>query len=367
MVEDLVIIGSGPAGLAAAVEAARAGVKVTVIDENASPGGQLFKQIHKFFGSEEHQAGIRGIDIGCRLLEECHRAKVEVMLNTAAWGIFHNGGDVNTVAIKGNNDSLCSLQAKAVLLATGARENPLAFPGWTLPGVMGAGAAQTLINLHHIRPGNRVLMIGAGNVGLIVSYQLKQAGAEIAAVIDIKPEIGGWGVHAAKLTRTGVPILCSHKIIEAMGTDKVEGAHIARVDREMKIITGSEKYLEVDTICIAVGLSPMAELAWSSGCRFAYLPELGGHVPIHSRGMETTQNNIYIAGDISGIEEASTAMEEGKIAGISIARSFGLLKKKSAEKLICEKEKNLSALRGGPMGKARKLAKEKLVHLFDIS
>lgn len=366
MAEDLVIIGSGPAGLAAAVEAARAGVKVTVVDENASPGGQLFKQIHKFFGSEEHQAGIRGIDIGYRLLEECHLAKVKVMLNTAAWGIFHSSGNATTVAIKNKNDSLCSLDTKVVLLATGARENPLAFPGWTLPGVMGAGAAQTLINLHRIRPGNRVLMIGSGNVGLIVSYQLKQAGADIAAVIDIKPEIGGWGVHAAKLTRTGIPILCSHKIIEVRGLDKVEEAHVARVDREAKSIPGSEKLFEVDTVCIAVGLSPMTELAWSGGCRFAYLPELGGHVPVHNRSMETTRNNIYIAGDISGIEEASTAMEEGKIAGISIARSLGLLKNECAEELIRNKEKNLSALRGGPMGKTRKLAKEKLIRLFNI-
>lgn len=358
METELAIVGSGPAGLAAAIEAAKTGVKVTVIDENPRPGGQLFKQIHKFFGSEEHKAGIRGIDIGYQLLQQCQELNVDVLLNTEVWGIFDN----NTVlGLKHDNNSVEKLYFKKLILATGAQENPLAFPGWTLPGVLGAGATQTLMNLHRVLPGKRILMVGTGNVGLIVSYQLVQAGAEVVAAIDILPEIGGWGVHASKIRRLGIPILTCHTIKEALGNDKVEGAIITRVGSDCKIIPGTERELKVDTICIAAGLRPMAELAWLAECQFAYMPELGGWTPIHSERMETTLNNVYVAGDVSGIEEASTAMEEGKISGIAVAESLGYLRREKAEELIKERWESLNILRAGPFTTQTRIAKEKLI------
>lgn len=353
---DLAIVGAGPAGLGAAIEAARAGARVTVIDENAKPGGQLFKQIHKFFGSEEHRAGTRGIDIGYQLLEECRELDVEVLLNSIAWGMFD---DNRALALKTNNET-AKLGVKKTILATGAKENPLAFPGWTLPGVLGAGAAQTLVNLHRVLPGKRVLMIGTGNVGLIVSYQLVQAGAEVVAVVDILPEIGGWGVHASKIRRLGVPILTSYTVKEAIGDEEVEGAVIGKVGPDYQIIPGTESELKVDTICIAVGLAPLAELAWSIGCQFAHIPELGGWVPIHNEKMETTVSGVYVAGDVSGIEEASTALEEGRIAGIAAAESLDYLGKGEAEEMIKTRQKSLDSLRQGPFGEKRKMAKEKL-------
>ena len=358
---DLAIVGAGPAGLGAAIEAAKAGAKVTVIDENAKPGGQLFKQIHKFFGSEEHRAGVRGVDIGYQLLEQCHELDVNVLLNSIVWGIFDGN---RALALKRNNE-IEKLSAKKVILATGARENPLVFPGWTLPGVLGAGAAQTLVNLHRVLPGKRVLMVGTGNVGLIVSYQLIQARAEIVAVVDILPEIGGWGVHASKIRRLGVPILTSYTVKEAIGNEEVEGAVIGKVGPDYQIIAGTERELKVDTICIAVGLTPMAELAWSIGCQFAYIPELGGWVPTHNESMETTLSGIYVAGDVSGIEEASTALEEGRVAGIAVAQSLGYLEKEDAEEMIKARQKSLGVLREGPFGEKRKIAKEKL-RLFKV-
>ena len=168
---ELAIVGAGPAGLAAAIEASSTGAKVTLVDENNRPGGQLFKQIHKFFGSREHYAGVRGFEIGSRLLEETKAKGVEVMLDTVAWGIFEG----NTLGLVSDGKTI-QLKPRKLILATGAMERPIVFPGWTLPGVMGAGAAQTLINLHRVLPGQRVLMVGSGNVGLIVSYQLLQAG-----------------------------------------------------------------------------------------------------------------------------------------------------------------------------------------------
>jgi len=358
---ELTIIGSGPAGLAAAIEAAKLGVKVTVVDENPKPGGQLFKQIHKFFGSEEHKAGVRGIDIGNQLLQQCQNLNVDVLLSTEAWVVFEGG---RTLGLKHGTDKIERLNTKKLILATGAMENPLAFPGWTLPGVLGAGAIQTLMNLHRVLPGQRVLMVGTGNVGLIVSYQLVQAGAEVVAVIDILPEIGGWGVHASKIRRLGIPILTSHTVKEAIGDDEVRGAVIAEVGPDYKIIPETERQVKVDTIGIAVGLTPMAELAWSAGCQVAYIEELGGWAPVHNERMGTTLRDIYVAGDACGIGEASTAMEEGKISGIAAAESLGYLRRGKAEELLEERQKRLDALRAGPFATQTKIGKGKIVERY---
>ncbi|MGC8788110.1 MAG: NAD(P)/FAD-dependent oxidoreductase, partial [Anaerolineae bacterium] len=280
---EFAIVGAGPAGLSAAIEAARAGVQVVLIDENEKPGGQLFKQIHKFFGSKEHYAGIRGIDIGVQLLQEVEACGVEVLLNSVVWGIFAD----HTLGIIRNGKNL-TLKAQKILLATGAAENALAFPGWTLPGVMGAGAIQTLVNIHRVLPGRRVLMVGSGNVGLIVSYQLLQAGAKVVAILEAMPKIGGYGVHASKLRRNGVPILTSTTIKEARGKEKVEEAVSVGLDENWHEIPGTEQVHQVDVICLALGLTPLSELAWMAGCQFDYIPQLGGHVPVHNENMETT-------------------------------------------------------------------------------
>lgn len=352
---EFAIVGAGPAGLSAAIEAARAGVQVVLIDENEKPGGQLFKQIHKFFGSKEHYAGVRGIDIGAQLLHEVEACGVYVLLNSVVWGIFAD----HTLGIIRNGKNV-TLKAKKILLATGAAENALAFPGWTLPGVMGAGAIQTLVNIHRVLPGRRVLMVGSGNVGLIVSYQLLQAGAKVVAVLEAMPKIGGYGVHASKLRRHGVPILTSTTIKEARGKEKVEEAVSIQLGENWREIPGTEKVYPVDVICLALGLTPLSELAWMAGCRFDYIPQLGGHVPVHNENMETTVPGIYVAGDVSGIEEASTAMEEGKLAGIAVAEALGYL---STGEAACRKEKilrRLDELRSGPFGGARKQGKERL-------
>lgn len=197
---DLIVIGAGPAGLSAAIEAAKNGMKPIVFDENAKPGGQLFKQIHKFFGSKEHKAKIRGFNIGYELLEEANKLGVDVRLNATVVGLY----DEKEVTVR-IGDEIKHFKGDSVLVATGASENMVTFKGWTLPGVIGAGAAQTMMNLHHIKPGNRILMLGSGNVGLVVSYQLMQAGCEVVALVDAAPRIGGYGVHAAKISRCGVP------------------------------------------------------------------------------------------------------------------------------------------------------------------
>lgn len=354
---DVVIIGAGPAGLAASIEAAKHGAGVLLIDENNKPGGQLFKQIHKFFGSREHKAGTRGINIGTELLKETMELNIEVMLNTEVCGLT---GDKKIWIIE-NKEKSREIQAEKIIVATGAYENSVQFEGWELPGVMGAGAAQTMINLRRVLPGKKVLMLGSGNVGVIVSYQLMQAGAEVVGIVEAAPQLGGYGVHTAKVARAGVPFFTSHTIKKAYGTDRVEKVEIVELDSNWQEIEGSEKTFEVDTICLAVGLTPMVELVWLAGCEFTYIGGMGGYVPIHDRFMRTTVDGIYVAGDVAGIEEASTAMEEGRLAGLSVAYDLGYLSEEEALSKIDNIWGKLDSLRCGQFGEKRRIAKNQIL------
>ena len=315
METDVAVVGGGPAGLSAAIYAARVGANVLLMDENYRLGGQLIKQTHKFFGSKDLYSGIRGIEIA-RILEDEVRSlpNIEVMLGAEVFG-FYEGRILGVL----RDNKVVKVKAKTIVFATGASENFLVFENNDLPGVMGAGAAQTLMNVYGIKPGNSVLMVGAGNVGLIVSYQMLQAGIEVKAIVEAMPRIGGYVVHAAKVRRYGVPILTSHTIKRALGRDHVEGATIVKLDENWNEIPGSERDIEVDTICLAVGLNPSSQLLFQAGCEMRYIPELGGEVALRDENLETTVEGVFVAGDLSGIEEASTAILEGRIAGISAA------------------------------------------------
>ena len=350
---EIAIVGAGPAGLAAACEAAQVGSKLKVFDENNYPGGQLVKQTHKFFGSKEHLAGTRGIDIGKKLFEKALSLGVDICLNTIIWGYFKE-----RLAVVFNNQ-VEIVKAKKIIVATGASENALSFPGWTLPGVMGAGGAQTLMNLHRILPGKKILMVGAGNVGLIVTYQLLQAGADVVAVVEAAPEIGGYKVHAAKIQRNGVPILTRHTVKEALGKDRVEKVIIAQVRKDLSIISNTEREIDVDTICLAVGLTPLTELLWLIGCEMKYVSALGGYIPVHDKNMETSISGVYVAGDVAGIEEASIAMEEGRIAGIAAAESLGYVTTEKARVIKNRAEEALLQLRLNPSFAPRRNEKNK--------
>lgn len=356
---DIAIIGGGPAGLSAAIQAANAGAKVMVFDENARPGGQLFKQIHKFFGSREHRAGTRGYTIGQQLLEEVEKCGAEVHLNSTVFGIF----DHTTLAVE-ENEKPMQVKVQKVILAGGAKENYLAFLGSTLPGVMGAGAAQTMINVNRVLPGEKILMVGSGNVGLIVSYQLMQAGANVVGLVEAGPRIGGYGVHAGKIRRAGVPIYVGHTVIKALGEEEVTGAVIVPLDKNWNPISGKEQTIDCDTICLAVGLNPMTELAYLAGCKMTFISALGGHVPLHNENMETTVPGVYVAGDITGTEEASTAMEEGNLAGLAAATALNNNNEIEAKAQMQAFRNRMDALRTGEFGEGRRTAKSQQVAIF---
>lgn len=358
---EILVIGAGPAGLSAAIEAAKYGAEVLVVDENSKPGGQLFKQIHKFFGSRRHKAGVRGIDIGTELLAEVQELGVEVMLDTVAYGIYPND---EGVALAVNGEEGMIVHPKKVIMATGASENPLAFPGWTLPGVVGAGAIQTMINVHRVPVGKKVLMIGSGNVGLIVTYQLLQSGTDVAGIVEAAPQIGGYGVHSAKVRRAGVPMYIGHTVLEAVPEDDlsgVKGAVIAKVDENFKPVRGTEQFIECDTIGIAVGLTPDIALASMADVVFVNAGRLGSQVPMHDKDMMTTREGIYVAGDSAGVEEASSAIEEGKLAGIAAAQALGKISREAAEGAKANVWNSLDQLRTGPFGSGRADAKEQII------
>lgn len=362
---ELVVIGSGPAGLAAAIEAASFGVQTLVVDANPRAGGQLFKQIHKFFGSSMHRAGTRGIDIGAEMLEKCKALGVDIWLNSAVIGLYRELKVAVDRLLPDKSRSLEIIQAKKIVIAAGASENAVRFPGWTLPGVMGAGAAQTMINYNRVLPGKRALSIGSGNVGLIVSYQLIQAGTRVVGLVEALPKINGYLVHASKIARAGVPIYTRHTVLEARGDDRVREAVIGQVDDSWKPIPGSEKTLEVDTITIGAGLKPLAGIAKMHGCKLCFDRFLGGWAPVHDKTMQTTQAGIYVAGDVTGVEEANTAIEEGKVAGTAIAAALGHIPEDTSRKLIAEAWERLNFLRGGPHGAERAAAKQRQIAQYN--
>ncbi|MGQ9678299.1 MAG: FAD-dependent oxidoreductase [bacterium] len=353
----IVVVGGGPAGLSAAITAAKLEAPVTLIDDNPRLGGQLIKQSHKFFGSKSHYCGTRGVDIAKILEQELSATKTNTILNTTVIGHFQP----NILGLA-DHRTFTKLTYRRLIVATGATENTILFENNDLPGIYGAGAVQTLMNVFGVRPGRNVLMVGSGNIGLIVSYQLLQAGINVVSIVEALPKIGGYHVHAAKLARLGVPILTSHTIKSALGKDFVTGAIICRVDKKLKAIKGTEKKLKVDTICLAVGLSPLVELLSQIGCRMVYVPELGGQVAWHNDKMETTVPGVYVAGDVSGIEEASTAMLEGRIAGANAAGNL-LGRFAESETIITQAKLELSALRQGPFGAKAAQGKEKMGRL----
>ncbi len=296
---DVLIIGGGPAGLSAAIELGRLGIATLLIDDKTETGGKLVLQTHKFFGSvEDSQAGTRGIGIGRGLAETVAAdPHVTVWADSTVLYVF---SDRKVGVLRQGSYVLVS--PKVVLNAAGAREKFLVFPGNQLVGVYGAGAFQTLVNRDLVRPSRRLFIVGGGNVGLIAGYHALQAGIAVVGLAEALPVCGGYKVHADKLKRLGVPIHTSHTVMSANGSERVESVTIARVDERFRPVAGSEQTFACDTVLIAVGLDPIAE--------FTAQAELAG-LP------------VFAAGDAAEIAEASSAMFNGRIAGLTVARALG--------------------------------------------
>ncbi|UCF77940.1 MAG: FAD-dependent oxidoreductase [Candidatus Eiseniibacteriota bacterium] len=297
---QVLVIGGGPAGICAAIELGRQGIECLLVDDKPSLGGKLTLQTHSFFGSRSDCfAGTRGIRIAELLSSElAGLSSVEVWSDSLAVGVF---SDRKVGVLRSGEYVLVS--PRVLLVACGAREKTLGFPGCDLPGVYGAGAFQTLVNRDLIRPSERLFVVGGGNVGLIGSYHALQAGIEVVGLCEALPQCSGYKVHEDKIRRLGVPVFTSHTVVQAHGSEHVEGITIARCDENFKAIDGTEKSFDVDTVLIAVGLSPVNELLLQA----------------KAFGME-----VHAAGDSEEIAEASAAIFSGKLIGRRIVRSLGI-------------------------------------------
>lgn len=297
---DIFIIGAGPAGLAAATELGRMGYQVLVADDKAQAGGKLVLQTHKFFGSEaDCYAGTRGIDIAHILEDEAKRhPSVTILTNAPVVGIYKD----RKAGIYLNYESYLLVEFTALVVAAGAREKALHFLGWDLPGVIGAGAFQTLVNRDLVKAYRKILIIGSGNVGLIAAYHALQAGITVAGIIEVAGRVNGYQVHADKIRRMGVPISLNSTILKAEGRDKVERAIVAAVDEKGQPVAGTARAYEVDAVLIAAGLSPCNEFL-EQARRYGIM--------------------AVAAGDAAEIAEASSAMYGGKTAAMDLASMLG--------------------------------------------
>ncbi|HUT03210.1 MAG TPA: 2Fe-2S iron-sulfur cluster-binding protein [bacterium] len=296
---DVLIVGGGPSGLCAGIELGQLGIETLIVDDKEELGGKLSLQTHAFFGSiDDCFAGTRGHEIGHILCEQVARLKsVKTWTGATAVGVFAD----KRVGVQ-HRSRYVLVHPKIILISTGAREKNLAFPGCDLPGVYGAGAFQTLVNRDLVRPTDRLFVVGGGNVGLIAAYHAIQAGIEVVGLVEALTKCGGYKVHLDKILRLGVPVWTSHTVVRAFGKTEVEGIEIARVDASFKVLPNTSRSFKVDTILIAVGLSPLDSLL---------IMAKEADVPVVS------------AGDAKEIAEASAAMFSGRLAGRKIARMLG--------------------------------------------
>ncbi|HDR15214.1 MAG TPA: FAD-dependent oxidoreductase [Desulfobacteraceae bacterium] len=296
---DVLVVGGGPAGLSAAVELGKSGIRTLLVDDKQRLGGKLLLQTHKFFGSiEDCNAGTRGFDIA-GILEK----RIDDYPSVTVWK------DSTVVAVYADRKAgvvtggaTYRLVTPRILLnAAGAREKALIFPGNTLPGVYGAGAFQTLVNRDLVKCAEKIFVIGGGNVGLIAAYHALQAGISVVGLAEAMPECGGYQVHADKIRRLGVPIMTGHTVLKAEGGDHVEAVIVSAVDEHFKPLPGTEKSFACDTVLVAVGLNPIDEF---------------------SRQAEQAGIPVFSAGDAREIAEASSAVFSGRIAAAEAAAAL---------------------------------------------
>lgn len=336
---DVAIVGGGPGGMAAAVEAANAGASVLVLDEYAKPGGQFFKRVGDGFSTDRPHL-TREHERGEALREQLKHPRMRVLTRALVWGRFDNGLMVL------HDGRTQEIEAKALVIATGAYDRPVAFPGWTLPGVVSAGGAQTLAKTQWVKPGSRMLLAGAGPFLLPVAQSLLRADVKIIAIVEATrprqwlPHLASlWGQwprfaeafeYKRELRRAGTPTIYGHKIVRAIGTEKVEAAVIAQVDHVWKAIPGSERTITVDSIATGYGFLPNIELAASSGCDLRFDEFARTWFVACDAAMATSVPGIFVAGEITGIGGSAVALAEGRIAGLSAAEYAGALPQSSA-------------------------------------
>jgi len=349
---DVAIIGAGPAGLAAAIQCRENGLDAVVLDEFPKAGGRLLGQLHEEPNGEWWN-GIKESDI---LEARAKELGTPIELGSSVHHIEKLDGHFVVHTNKSN------IAAKQVLIATGAAESAAPIPGWTLPGVMSIGAAQVMTNVHRVSVGEKGIVVGVNVLSAAIARELQLAGIDLHSmalpannvvsedqanprkvmerlvrIAHLAPSAFikfGSKFAKAKFVQNlalqfypkdgikmwDMPIHLRKAIKQINGKDKVESVTMVDVTMDGDIIRDTEEEIPVDFVCIAGGLYPLAELAAVAGCPFRYSEELGGHVPVHNEAMETPVDGIFVAGNITGIESAKVAREQGTVAGLSIVK-----------------------------------------------
>lgn len=334
MTPDIAVIGAGPAGLSAAIAAAEAGAQVLVVDEYPRLGGQFYKRAAPAFELRADQLS-REHALGEALRHQVKQKRIEVMPNALAWGAFER-----TVMVQREGRSQ-SIRAGALVLATGAYERPVPFRGWTLPGVMSAGGAQTLARTQWVMPGQRMVLAGAGPFLLPVAQQLLRAGVEIVAILEATrprdwlpgaPALWGQWPRFAEawdywrsLRAARVPVKYRHRIIAAEGTERVSTVTVARVDADWRVLSGSERSIEADGVAVGYGFLPNTELAELLGCELYWDSHAAAWFVTCDEAMSTSASGVFAAGEITGIGGSAVALEEGRVAGLAAAAHVGAI------------------------------------------
>ena len=322
---DVAVVGAGPAGMAAAVEAAEAGASVLMLDEYAKPGGQFFKRAGDGFSVGRARL-TREHDRGEALRQKLSHPRIRVQSSALVWGRFddtlmiYRESHTEAVPRESSRDRDRRLRPSCGV------------SGVDSPGVISAGGAQTLAKTQWVKPGHRMLLAGAGPFLLPVAQSLLRAGVRIAAIVEAtKP--AQWLRHAGslwgqwprfaeawdykrELRRAGAPAIYGHKIVRALGERKVEAAVIAKVDRDWHAIPGTERTIAVDGIATGYGFLPNIELAASCGCDLRYDEFARAWFVRCDQTMATNVPGVFVAGEITGIGGSAVALAEGRIAGI---------------------------------------------------
>lgn len=342
----LVVIGGGPAGLAAAIEAARAGLPCTLIDEAYHLGGQIYRTPSAGLRVTDTTALGKDFAKGERLRAEfaAVAGRVEVLSGTSVLGVW-DGREVFWASETASG----LIRAERLVIAAGAYDRPVPFPGWTLPGVMTAGGVQAFLKGNLVRPGRRALVAGTGPLLAGVANRLRVAGAEVAAVLEAGPPWWppaplpagwhGWEFmadalgHWQALSAAGVPFLSNHTVFAAHGGEQVESASYGPVrPDDWAPLHGEARAVEADLVVVGFGFVPNTDLTTLAGCRHRHAPESGGWIPERGPYFETTVPGVFAAGDGAGIVGAAAAEEEGRVVGITVAEAAGAIAADEADR-----------------------------------
>ena len=311
---DLLVVGAGPAGLAAAIAAARHGTRVVLVDENPVSAETMGDDVPLHFGQRmsgavrNRTAMTEAILASEPLLAEAMEAGVDIRLGTIVWGLYANGASVGwlpgKVAGLADGDTSWMLGFQSAIVATGRRDMGLAFPGWDKPGVMGATAAERLARYGALAT-QRAIVLGTSAEALLAALALHRSGIAIAAIVEQAAEPVGPASLLAQLA--GTPLLTRHVVAAADGdAQSVTGATLVALDAEGRRVPASQTTITCDTIVLGVGTIPVIELLDAIGCRTAFSPERGGHVPVSDGSHLTSVPGIYAVGDCAGVWAAKS-------------------------------------------------------------